>query len=354
MSDHHHSHLWPGVPLALIAAAAFGISTPLAKVLLGSIDPWIMAGLFYLGSGIGLSIVIAMRTLRGTKVQEASLRGGDVPWLLGTIFFGGILGPVLLLFGLNQSDATSASLLLNLEAAFTLLLAWVVFREHVDRRLFIGAVFIVVGAILLSWQGSIGTWNYGSLLIAMACLSWAIDNNLTRKISAVDPFVLAAIKGLAAGCVNTALAFYAGAHWPDLLRLSEAMILGFVSYGLGLVIFIFALRYLGTARTGAYYGTAPFIGAIFAALFFGTAITPVLLLAGVFMGIGAWLHLAERHEHDHMHHLLEHDHSHSHDEHHQHWHESVVDEPHSHRHVHHPINHKHPHYPDLHHRHSHK
>lgn len=353
MSDHHHSHLWPGVPLALVAAAAFGISTPLAKVLLGSMDPWIMAGLFYLGSGIGLSIIIAARKLRGTRVQEASLRGTDIPWLLGTIFFGGILGPVLLLFGLNQADATSASLLLNLEATFTLILAWVVFREHVDRRLFIGAVFIVAGAMVLSWQGGIGKWNYGSVLIAMACLSWAIDNNLTRKISATDPFILAAIKGLAAGLVNTALAFYAGAHWPEVLKLSEAMALGFVSYGLGLVIFIFALRYLGTARTGAYYGTAPFIGALFATLIFGTAITPVLLLAGVLMGIGAWLHLAERHEHDHIHQPLDHEHAHVHDEHHQHSHQGPVVEPHSHSHSHEPLRHKHHHYPDIHHRHDH-
>ena len=353
MAHTHHSHLWPGAPLALGAAAAFGVSTPLAKLLLGSIDPWIMAGLLYLGSGLGLGVLIAFHNLTGSASAEAKLTRHDIPWLAGTVLFGGVLGPVLLLSGLNLTDAASASLLLNLEAVFTLLLAWVVFHEHVDRRLFVGTVAIVSGALLLSWQGGIGKFSWGIVLIALACLSWAIDNNLTRKISASDPFVLAAIKGLAAGSVNTALALSAGAHWPELANLSGAMLLGFVSYGLGLVLFIFALRYLGTARTGAYYGTAPFIGAIFAAIILDTPLTGIILIAGLFMAAGAWLHLAERHEHEHIHTELEHEHAHLHDEHHQHAHEGEVTEPHSHVHRHTPLRHKHAHYPDLHHRHGH-
>lgn len=353
MAVKSHSHLWPGVPLALGAAAFFGASTPLAKFLLGSIDPWTLAGLLYLGSGLGLSIVIAVRKLTGAMTGEASLNLSDLPWLAGTVLFGGVLGPVLLLFGLNQTDAASASLLLNLEAVFTLLLAWVVFREHADRRLFIGAVAIVAGAMLLSWQGDIGKISWGAILIAMACLSWGIDNNLTRKISASDPFVLAAVKGLAAGGVNTTLAIYAGANWPALSNLASAMLLGFVSYGLGLVLFIFALRYLGTARTGAYYGTAPFIGAIVAAVFLGTPLTAIILIAGLLMAFGAWLHLAERHEHDHTHVESEHEHRHVHDAHHNHGHEGEITEPHSHWHRHEPLRHKHAHYPDIHHRHTH-
>jgi drug/metabolite transporter (DMT)-like permease len=353
MADKSHSHLWPGVPLALCAAAFFGASTPLAKLLLGSTDPWILAGLLYLGSGLGLSILIAVRKITGATSGEAGLTLNDLPWLAGTVFFGGVLGPVLLLFGLNLTDAASASLLLNLEAVFTLLLAWIVFREHVDRRLFIGAVAIVAGAMLLSWQGNIGTISWGAILIALACLSWGIDNNLTRKISASDPFVLAAVKGLAAGSVNTVLAFSAGAHWPELTNVASAMSLGFVSYGLGLVLFIFALRYLGTARTGAYYGTAPFIGAIVAAIFLGTPLTVTVIIAGILMAIGAWLHLAERHEHEHLHGELEHEHRHVHEAHHNHAHEGEVTEPHSHWHRHKPMRHSHPHYPDLHHRHTH-
>lgn len=354
MSGKSNSHLWPGVPLALGAAAVFGASTPLAKYLLGSIDPWMLAGLLYLGSGLGLGILIAVRKFSQAMTGEAGLTRSDLPWLAGTVIFGGVLGPVLLLFGLNLTDAASASLLLNLESVFTLLLAWIVFREHVDGRLFLGAVAIVAGAMLLSWQGEMGTISWGAVLIALACLSWGIDNNLTRRISASDPFVLAAVKGLAAGGVNTVLAIYAGAHWPELGNLASAMSLGFVSYGLGLVFFIVALRHLGTARTGAYYGTAPFIGALTAAIVLGTPLTPLILVAGLLMAFGAWLHLAERHAHEHTHLEFEHEHRHIHDEHHKHSHEGEVTGPHSHWHRHKSMRHKHPHYPDLHHRHTHQ
>jgi drug/metabolite transporter (DMT)-like permease len=260
-----------------------------------------------------------------------------------------------LLIGLTRTDAASASLLLNLEAVFTLLLAWMLFREHVDQKLFIGALAIIAGALLLSWQGGIGSVGTGMGFISLACLSWAIDNNLTRKISAVDPFVLASIKGLVAGSVNAGLAYSMGASLPGWLGVGSAMMLGFVSYGLGLVLFIVALRHLGTARTGAYYGTAPFIGALAATVIVGTPLTPVLVLSGLLMAFGAWLHLSERHVHDHTHDSVEHTHRHVHDEHHQHVHSSQVieSEPHSHTHRHESLTHSHPHYPDLHHRHTH-
>lgn len=341
--------------IALAAAALFGISTPLAKLLLGDVSPWLLAGLLYLGSGLGLSALIIVRKLSGAVTGEAGLTRADLPWLAGTVFFGGILGPILLLLGLNLTDAASASLLLNLESVFTLLLAWIVFREHVDVRLFIGAVAIVVGALLLSWQGDLDTISWGATLIGLACLAWGIDNNLTRKISAADPYVLAAIKGVVAGSANTVLAFAAGAQWPEIMNVASAMSLGFVSYGLGLVLFIVALRHLGTARTGAYYGTAPFIGAIAAALILGTPLTATILVAGLLMALGAWLHLSERHAHDHSHVAMEHAHRHSHDAHHQHEH-SADDPPgeaHSHLHQHAPLKHSHAHWPDLHHRHTH-
>lgn len=345
--------MWPGVPIALGAAIAFGVSTPMAKYLLGSIEPLLMAGLLYLGSGFGLTILIVIRKLTNAATSEAKLSRSDLPWLAGTIVFGGVLGPVLLLYGLNLTDAASASLLLNLEAVLTLLLAWLVFKEHVDRRLFVGALAIVAGAFVLSWQGTANSFNWGAILIVLACASWAIDNNLTRKISTKDPFVLAATKGLVAGGVNTLLAYSAIGQWPEFATLTSALVLGFVSYGLGLVLFIFALRYLGTARTGAYYGTAPFIGAIFAALVFNTPLTISILVAGGLMAFGAWLHLVERHEHEHEHDDSFHDHSHVHDAHHQHEHVDLATEPHSHPHRHETLRHKHAHYPDLHHRHGH-
>ena len=317
---------------ALASAVLFGLSTPLAKLLVGDVDPWLLAGLLYLGSGTGLTALYLLRKSPG----EARLARADLPWLAGTILFGGMAGPILLLYGLTLSDAASASLVLNLESVFTLALAWLVFHEHVDGKLFIGALAIVAGAVLLSWQGGYGEAGIGTALIALACLAWAIDNNLTRKISAVDPVVLAAIKGVGAGSVNTALAFSMGATLPGLPALSGALALGFVSYGLGLVLFITALRHLGAARTGAYYGTAPFIGAVGAVLLFATPVTLVLLIAGLLMAVGTWLHLTERHAHGHAHEAVTHDHRHSHDGHHQHSHgpDDPAGEPHSHVHAH--------------------
>lgn len=342
--------------IALAAAALFGLSTPLAKLLLGDVSPWLLAGLLYLGSGLGLSALMLLRRATGTQAKEAGLSRSDLPWLAGTVLFGGILGPVLLLFGLNLTDAASASLLLNLEAVFTLTLAWVVFHEHVDGRLFLGAVSIVAGAVLLSWQGTFGAIGWGAPLIALACLSWGVDNNLTRKISATDPYLLTAVKGVAAGTVNTALALGTGINLPSISAVGAAMLLGFVSYGLGLVLFIIALRHLRTARTGAYYGSAPFIGAIAAAIVLGTPLTGTILTAGLLMAIGAWLHLSERHEHLHTHEELEHAHRHVHDDHHQHAHQAQdpPGEQHSHWHRHASLAHSHRHWPDLHHRHRHE
>lgn len=341
--------------IALAAAALFGISTPIAKLLVGDVTPVMLAGLLYLGSGTGLTALLLLRRLAGTKVQEASLTRKDLPWLLGTVVFGGVLGPILLMWGLATTDAASASLLLNLEAVATLVIAWAVFREHVDRRLFMGAVAIVSGAVLLSFEGGIGSGGWGVPLIALACLSWGIDNNLTRKMSAVDPVVLAAIKGFAAGGVNLTLAFVIGASWSAYSNTAAAMALGFVSYGLGLVLFIVALRHLGSARTGAYYGTAPFLGALAASAFLGTALTPIILIAGALMAFGAWLHLSERHTHEHTHDELEHEHRHVHDEHHQHAHaeDHHSTEPHSHPHRHFAMTHSHRHWPDAHHGHAH-
>ncbi len=348
----------PSIPrnaplIALAAAALFGISTPLAKVLLGDISPWALASLLYLGSGLGLALIVSLR--RRSVRTEAPLTTKDLPWLAGTVLFGGVIGPILLLLGLRSTDAASASLLLNLEAVFTLLLAWVIFREHVDAKLFAGAFAIVSGALLLSWQGGFGSVGTGMLFISLACLSWAIDNNLTRRISAVDPFVLTSIKGVVAGTANAGLAYAMGATLPAWSSIGSAMALGFVSYGLGLVLFIVALRHLGAARAGAYYGTAPFIGALAATVLLGTPLTPVLISAGLLMALGAWLHLSERHVHDHSHDELDHDHRHVHDEHHQHEHEPGVDPstPHSHGHHHRPLTHAHAHWPDLHHRHRH-
>jgi drug/metabolite transporter (DMT)-like permease len=347
------SHLWPGVPLALGSAALFGASAPLAKLLIGSIDPWLLAGLLYLGAGVGLVLVHLGRPLLELGRVEAALRKSDLPWLAAVVVFGGVLGPVFLMLGLSLTSAASGSLLLNLEGLMTMAIAWVVFRENVDRRLLLGAASILAGAILLSWTGQGFRLDAGALLIAAACLCWGIDNNLTRKLSSADPVQIAMIKGLVAGTTNLVLALMLGATLPPAGLIGAAAVVGFAGIGVSLVMFVLGLRYLGAARTGAYFSLAPFIGAVLALVLFRDAVTLQLLLAGLLMAVGLGLHLIERHEHEHAHEALEHDHAHVHDAHHQHDHDGPVTEPHAHLHRHTVLRHKHPHYPDVHHRHSH-
>jgi drug/metabolite transporter (DMT)-like permease len=238
-------------------------------------------------------------------------------------------------------------------------IAWLVFRENVDRRIFSGAMAILAGAVLLSWPAAVGTGptlNWGSVLIVLACVSWGVDNNITRKLSAADQLQIAMIKGLAAGAVNLSPALARGASFPPLSTVATAAAVGFFGYGVSLVLFVLGLRHLGAARTGAYFSTAPFIGAAVALPLFGEAPSPTFSAAALLMGIGVYLHIAEAHEHDHLHEPLEHEHRHMHDIHHRHAHVPAdpVGEPHSHRHRHPRLLHKHPHYPDLHHRHRHE
>lgn len=346
-----------GAGLALLSAALFGASTPLAKVLLGSIEPWLLAAVLYLGSGVGLFVVrSALAAGRPREVREAPIAGAGWLWLGGAILFGGVIAPVLLMVGLARTPAASASLLLNLEGVLTAVLAWFAFQENFDRRIALGMLAITVGAGLLSWQGGFSVQGLaGPLAIIGACLGWALDNNLTRKVSLSDPLQIAMVKGLVAGSINLLLALWQGVHVPDPATLAVSGLVGAVGYGLSLVLFILALRHIGTARTGAYYSIAPFVGAAIAVLLFGEPFTVNLAIAAVLMAFGVWLHLTERHDHRHEHAAIEHEHRHVADEHHHHKHASLesVNEPHTHRHGHDPIVHRHPHYPDSHHRHDH-
>jgi drug/metabolite transporter (DMT)-like permease len=344
-----------GAYLALGAAILFGASAPLAKSLLANAPPQLLAGLLYAGSGTGLALVRAVRKGRG----EARLMRADVPWLAAAITLGGVIAPVMLMVGLTRTPASGASLLLNLEGVFTALFAWFVFHENFDRRIALGMLAIVAGSCVLAWEGS-AAWGglLGPLAVVGACLCWAADNNLTQKVSGGDPVQIAMLKGLVAGTVNTGIALAIGARFPSSGVVTAALLVGFFSYGLSLVFFVLALRHLGTARTGAYFSTAPFVGAALSLAVFREQPTAALLAAGMLMGIGVWLHLTERHEHEHHHETLDHAHPHVHDEHHQHAHgpddPPVTDpKPHAHAHHHTPITHSHPHYPDIHHRHSH-
>lgn len=345
-----------GVGAALLAAVLFGVSTPLAKLLLANLSPILLAGTLYAGSGLGLGLWVLFRRLRKRAAVEAPLQRRDAPWLAGAVLSGGVAGPILLMVGLAQTPASSASLLLNLEGALTAAIAWCVFRENVDRRVFAGMLAIVIGGALLSWNplAAAGV-PWGALGIVGACLCWAIDNNLTRAVSGGDPVQIAAIKGGVAGVINISLALALGATLPSSTLLLVAGALGFAGYGVSLVLFVLALRGLGTARTGAYFSTAPFVGAALSLALLGEKPGELFWVAGVLMVLGVWLHLSERHRHEHTHGALAHNHRHCHDAHHQHDHDFPWDgtEPHTHPHVHTPLTHSHPHYPDLHHRHKH-
>lgn len=340
-----------GVLAALGAAVLFGAGTPAVKLLLEHASPWLLAGILYLGTGIGLLIFRLV-----THAPSVQLKRNEMGLLAGAVISGGMLGPLLLMTGLTGMTASDASLLLNAEGVLTAVLAWFVFKENFDRRIALGMVAIVAGAIVLSWPSSNGTsalWS--SLAVVGACLCWAVDNNLTRKVSIVDASFIAMVKGLAAGASNLILALATGIHFPSLGVISIGAVIGFLSYGSSLVLFVIALRNLGTARTGAYFSVAPFFGALLAILFLGEDASSRLLIAGVLMGIGVWLHLTETHEHEHMHEALEHSHEHEHDEHHRHVHKDGLNPigKHVHWHRHEPMTHSHEHFPDIHHQHKH-
>ena len=346
-----------GITFALLAAILFGASTPFAKLLIGDVDPWVLAGILYCGSGVGLISVLVINFLRRKPFPKLPSKK-DFIWLMGATVFGGIFGPVLLMTGLMSSSASSSSLLLNLEGVLTSILAWIVFKEHYDRRIIIGMTSIVVGGVILSWtsESKLGI-SIGSIYIIGACLCWAIDNNLTRNVSANDAVLITTIKSLVAGSTNILIVLLLGKTFPGFVKMGLGALLGFLGYGVSIVCFVLSLRAIGTSRTGAYFSVAPFAGAILSLIFFKNELSLQLIISGIFMGIGVWLHLSESHEHEHEHEHedLYHNHEHIHDEHHQHLHlnSDPTGEKHTHFHKHEILKHRHPHYPDIHHRHDH-
>jgi len=340
-----------GARAGLGAAVLFGAGTPLATLLVDDVSPWLLAGLLYCGAGLGLWLIRLVR--RSPRAQLA--RTEWLP-LAGAVMFGGMIGPVLLMAGLAHLPATASSLLLNAESVLTVLVAWFVFHENVDRRIAVGMLAIAAGAVILTVSGGVslgGVWP--SLAVIGACLCWAIDNNLTRVVALNDATWLAAVKGSVAGPANLALALAIGAELPTFTEATAAMALGFVAYGLSLVLFIVALRHVGAARTGAYFAIAPFFGATLAVAL-GDAVTWTLVAAAALMAWGVWLHVSERHRHAHVHPALTHTHWHTHDIHHDHQHAEKVPPGtwHRHEHVHEELVHEHDHFPDALHRHRHR
>lgn len=343
---------------ALLAAALFGASAPTAKVLLGQVDPIFLAGFLYLGSGLGIFLFkLLLRIRPASGDQEAHLALADFRWLVGAVVAGGFLAPILLLFSLRVTAASTASLLLNFEGVATALIAAVVFKEAIGRRA-LWAIFAVTAAsILLSWDTT-GAWgiSLGAIGILGACVLWGIDNNLTRNISAKDPLTIVLVKGLGAGSVSFILALLLGNDLPSITTIAGAMVLGSLSYGLSIVLFIRAMRGLGAARTSAVFGTAPLAGVALSFMLFQETPSPFFFGALPLMIFAMLLLLTEQHNHRHIHAAITHDHRHSHDDgHHNHDHPDMASRSltHSHIHAHEAIEHEHPHLPDIHHRHLH-
>ncbi len=352
---------WRAPAEGLGAAILFGLSTPFAKLLLPHSDPLALAAMLYLGAGAGLWLIdlSGRRFANGHPRREAGLGRADLPLMAGVVIFGGIMGPLLMLTGLKHLSAIAGSLLLNLETPFTILLAIVVFGEHLGPREALGAAAIFIGALILAVAGAAPRAFHGDLFgilaIAAACLSWAIDNNLTQRLSIRDPIAVTRFKTSAAGAVMLAFALLRGRVAPRFGVIAAAVALGTVSYGLSLVLNIRALRSLGAARQAAYFATAPFAGAVAAAIVLGERPGTDTLGAGLLMALGAGALALASHAHPHRHEPLDHEHAHVHDQHHAHDHPAgaVPGTRHSHWHRHEPIAHAHSHLPDAHHRHTH-
>lgn len=343
-----------GAVLALFSAFLFGISPVLIKGISGELPPILMAGILYLGSGLGL---LSLRLIRRESIFN-SLRiisGQQKLQLVGAIVFGGILAPICLTYGIFYSSAFQVSALLNLETVATTVLAGLIFREHIGGRVWFGKALIVIGAVFISKNGKMDIeFSPASLAIIGACFFWGIDNNLTRDIEDLPPSLLAGIKGFVAGLFNILLAFLLGQTANNVPDVLGALVIGMMCYGLSLVLFIYALRKIGSSRTSTYFATGPFIGMICAVLFLGERPAIVHWLAGAVMLLGVWALYREHHEHEHTHESLEHSHMHIHDEHHQHEHGGTEGlAPHEHLHEHKWLKHAHPHLPDIHHRHQH-
>jgi len=346
----------------LAAALLFGVSAPLISTLTGAGSALGIAGLLYGGATLALLLV---RSLRGRQA-ETPLSRQDLPALATLTLLGGVVGPVALVLGLARLPAAASSLLLNLEAVFTLAIAVLLGREHLGRRGLVSAVLTIAGAVLLSEGSLSGAGAVGSALIAMATLAWGIDNNLSQRLSLRDPIQIATVKAAGASLPMLTLALLLGQPFPALPVTLALLAIGALGYGISIWLDLLALRDLGAAREAVLFSTAPFVGALFSLLVLREAFTPLLLVAAGLMAVGVVVLLRERHSHWHHHGELRHAHRHRHDPrggdpHHEHRHDPedlegvAADQPfwHAHEHRHGELEHGHPHVSDAHHRHRH-
>ncbi len=342
---------------AIISAVLFGLSSPLAKLLLGDISPTALAGLLYLGAFAGLSLysLVTYKRTESAESKATRLEKKDWPWLLGATAAGGIIAPIALMTGLNLISGFSASLLLNLEGLCTALIAVVVFKENAGRNLWLALLCMTAAGVFLSWDTSQGKFNIaGPLLILLATFCWGIDNNLTRHISEKNPVQITTIKGLLAGAVSFSIALILNLRISFDITILYALLLGAFSYGISLVFFIKALKGLGASRTGTFFSMGPFVGALASLIIFKNWNEWIILPAFLFMAVGIWFIVNERHVHTHLHPAVTHTHSHKHDDmHHTHEHQPAITGVHTHEHTHPELTHTHVHWPDTHHRHAH-
>jgi drug/metabolite transporter (DMT)-like permease len=343
----------PFIAQALLAAVFFGASAPFSKWLLGDVSPVFLAAFLYLGSGAGIALLKGVERLRHVSEEsEAGLKKEDFKWLAGAVVSGGILAPIILMFSLQNTPASTASLLLNFEGVATTLIAMLVFKEAIGRRAWLAILLVTLASVFLSTNfGSNWGLSLGALGILLATSLWGLDNNFTRNISGKDPLVIVASKGLAAGAFSLLLAISLGDSLPSIRTILTILLLGWVSYGLSTLFFIRAMRGLGAARTSALYGTAPLAGVLFSILIFGELPSIFFVIAMLFMLGGAYLLINEQHSHTHAHTALIHEHGHSHDDP-AHAHAGSAGN-HAHEHEHPAEEHEHEHLPDIHHRHEH-
>jgi drug/metabolite transporter (DMT)-like permease len=339
-----------------VSAVLFGVSPPLAKLLVKDIPPVALAGFLYFGAFAGLSLYSLLRSNDSTQsMRSTNLKKGDFPWLVGAALSGGIIAPICLMFGLSRISGFSASLLLNLEGIFTAVIAVLFFKEKAGKRLWLALICMTAAGVFLTWDSSQGKFNLlGPLLVTLSMLCWGIDNNLTRNISARNPIQITRVKGLASGAVSISLAYFLGMPIQWDLSIFYALLLGAFSYGISLVYFIKALEGLGSFRAGIFFSLAPFIGAVTSLILLQEWIGWVMFPAVLFTAAGFWLISTENHLHPHLHQEAVHTHLHNHtDIHHVHEHADAAYETHVHEHKHIEENHVHPHWPDTHHRHEH-
>jgi len=343
------------IGFAILAAVLYGISSPVAKILLETTSPELMAALLYLGAGLGMFAVNLVTQRHNRERKEAPLAKKDLPFVIGMIVLD-IAAPILLMLGLSLTTAANASLLNNFEIVTTALVALLIFRETIDRRLWIAILLIAAGSILLTVDDA-GSFSFsaGSILVILACVCWGVENNCTRMLSLKDPMQIVVVKGFGAGSGALLIAFLASGMQTDLVSVAAALVLGFFAYGLSIYLYVRAQRDLGAARTSAFYAVAPFIGAAISFAVFQTPLTPLFALAAGFMVLGAYFAATGGHMHKHIHESVMHDHRHGHEDgHHTHVHDPPVEGEHSHEHTHEHLEHDHPHGADMHHVHVHE